>query len=177
MKQTKSRATSVYQIRGRWYRVSVDPFYDEDGQPAGAVHIFSDIDDQRAAELKLKEREELYRSLIEALPHAVVIIQDSVVVFANETTVSMFRFRSIDEVIGRDLTASVPEGERVRLFGYIKARMSGEGGAPPHYFTHFTRNDGDEFPAEVFVNVVSWGGRPAEQVIAIDISQRKALGR
>ena len=123
-----------------------------------------------------QESEDLYRSLIEALPHAVVIIRTGRRV-RHRATAGMFASGSVAELVGLDLKGGAPGGGRARVSGYLTARPTDGSGAPEHYFTHFTRNDGVEFPAELFVKAVTWGGRPAEQVIAIDISQRRELGR
>lgn len=280
MKNTMARAVSVYQIRGRWYHVTVDPMIDADGRITGTVHLFSDIHEQREAENELRESEErfrifaeassegivvhedgvvrlanlafalkfgyepgevigmhvldlaapdfrdavkaaittgregpyeamglrkdgstfwgelrgrsaryrgksarvtiisdiderkraavsltesesLYRSLIEAFPHAVAIVQDREFVYMNSAMPAMFGCEGLGEMNRCGLQSGLPVNENV----------------PAHYFTEFARKNGEEFPAEVFAREVAWRGRPALQLLIIDISQRLDLGR
>ncbi len=41
-------------INKRWYQVTVDPILDTDGQPAGAVHVISDITERKQLEESLR---------------------------------------------------------------------------------------------------------------------------
>ena len=48
------RETEDVPIRERWYRVSVDPILDQDGNLNGAVHIITDITEQKVNEESLR---------------------------------------------------------------------------------------------------------------------------
>jgi len=56
MKKTRRRETLVYEFSGRWFAITADPVFSEDGELAGAVHIMRDIT------ASVRANEELRRS-------------------------------------------------------------------------------------------------------------------
>jgi len=175
--QDRSRAeaaeyeTSIRERGGqeRMVKVSLSPVpgTDED------IVLFEDITERRTAERRIAESEEKYRMLIDAFPHSIVILQDRKVVFANPATLSIFGHESMDEVAGTDALSRVAERERERLRSFMSARERGDPEVPNHYYTVFQRKDGGEFVAEVFVSSISYGGRPAQQLIVVDVTERR----
>ncbi|RPH96610.1 PAS domain S-box protein [candidate division KSB1 bacterium] len=130
---------------------------------------------RREAENALRESEGKYRTLIEALPHAVIIIQDFDVVFSNPAAAAMFGTSSSSSApsTARRMSDFIVERERERLEGFFMARMRGEAGVPEHYTTVLIRLDGEEFPADVYVRGITYHGRPAMQAAIYDITERK----
>ena len=143
----------------------------EDGTEAIQV-IVRDISDQKRAQAALIESEEKYRTLVETFPFALTIIQEGRVRFANQATLKMMGIESLDDLIGRDSLIAIAEGERNRLHDFVRRRLEGDPQVPEHYETTMRREDGTEFPAEVFVSNVTFEGRSASQLITIDISDR-----
>jgi PAS domain S-box-containing protein len=63
MMESKKRASTQIDIAGRWYEVSVDPVFSEDGAIINAVHIVKDITDLKNAELRERTRSEILERL------------------------------------------------------------------------------------------------------------------
>ncbi|HMK75664.1 MAG TPA: PAS domain S-box protein, partial [Thermodesulfobacteriota bacterium] len=63
--KTHSRETDILLINGRWFSIAVDPLLDEVGRLAGAVHIMSDVTEQKRAEEAIRESEKRYRQVIQ----------------------------------------------------------------------------------------------------------------
>jgi two-component system, cell cycle sensor histidine kinase and response regulator CckA len=135
--------------------------------------ILHDMADRRRAEQALRESEEKYRLLIETLPMAVVIFQDGKVAFVNTAGFRMFGFAGKEEMIGRSTMSLVPEREQERLAAYAAGRRGAEATVPEYYSATLKRKTEEEFPAEISVKTVSFKGRPAEQVIVSDVTERK----
>jgi two-component system, cell cycle sensor histidine kinase and response regulator CckA len=55
-----------------WASLSASPLYSAEGQTAGAVAVLEEITERKRAEDALREREELYRALIEGIPDVVM---------------------------------------------------------------------------------------------------------
>ncbi|HEY3296316.1 MAG TPA: PAS domain S-box protein [bacterium] len=138
-----------------------------------AQYVLSDITERQRGESALRESEEKYRTLIDSLPHSVVILQDGKVVFANNATAAALGFQSSQDLIGLDRDAFVAPRERERLNSYTTRRVGGEGGAPDHYSATLRRRNEEEFPAEVFVQTVAYGGKPALQTVILDATERQ----
>ena len=135
--------------------------------------ILHDVADRRKAEQALRESEEKYRLLIETLPMAVAIFQDGKVAFVNTAGCRMFGFAGKEEMIGRSTMSLVPERERERLADYAAHRHGAGAKVPEYYSASLKRKTGEEFPAEISVKTVSFKGRPAEQIIISDVTERK----
>ena len=143
----------------------------------GFQAVCRDITTRRQAEEALKESEEKYRLLIESLPHTVAIFQDRRLVFINSTGMRMFRWNSVEEALGTEDLALVSRRERDRISRYVTERLAGASNVPEQYLTTLQRTDGDEFPAQVFVSLVDYKGRRAEQVVISDITEMQEAER
>ena len=73
MKNTLKRETMVLAIDDQWIDIVADPLLDQAGNLMGAVHIIADITEQRRAEEALRESEEKYRSMMEAMIEPIYI--------------------------------------------------------------------------------------------------------
>lgn len=145
----------------------------EKGRVIRVVTVLHDLTESHQAEVALRESEEKYRTLVEMLPHSLSVFQDGKVMFTNEATRRMFRYPESGPPLGQDILAVVPEAEKVRLMGFVRDRMSGRPDAPERYETVLRRADGEEFPAEVFVRMIAYSGRLAEQVLVADITEQR----
>jgi len=134
--------------------------------------IVRDITERREAERALRESEAKFRTLIETIPHCVTIFQDNRNVYINPAGLRMFRCTDPGQIVGHDVMERVADCDKERLTRYVSARGNG-GGVPDHYYATFKRLDGEEFPAEVYVRPTVFNGRPAWQVMAIDITERR----
>jgi len=122
---------------------------------------------------QLRESEEKYRTLIEMFPHSLLIIQDQKIVFANETTRLMLGHSRLGDILGREIREVVAEGEKERIGRHFQNRRNGASLLPEQLETVFTRKDTTEFPADMFVKDMTFEGKPAHQVIIMDITERK----
>ena len=145
----------------------------ENGVTTRVLTVMRHVTEHRLSETALRESEEKYRALVEMFPHALTIFQDGRVVFANRATVDMFRYPNVEAILGQDIMAVVADREKERLGAYVQARYTLPSTAPQHYETVLRRADGEEFPAEVHVKMIACGGRPAQQVLVSDITERK----
>jgi PAS domain S-box-containing protein len=57
MQTSRQRESRIMHIAERWFKVSVDPIFDEKGALSGAVHIMNDISKQKKAEDKLRTQQ------------------------------------------------------------------------------------------------------------------------
>ncbi len=144
----------------------------ESGEEAIQV-LCRDITDEKRAHRALAETEEKYRMLVDALPFSLSILQDEKIVYANPATLRMLGLESLDQLRGRDIGAGVAESEKVRLREYAQQRIEGATSPPSHYETILLRENGESFPAEVFIDRITFGGRLALQALVIDISERQ----
>ncbi len=81
--------------------VNINPLFDEQGNPTGAINIFQDITDRKLMEKELSESEKKYKQLIFSLPAAIYTTdKNGVITHYNEAAAELWGRRP---EIGKDL--------------------------------------------------------------------------
>ncbi len=153
--------------------ISAAPKYDQAGNFIGSFGTIVDITERKKAERALKESEEKYRTLVEMFPNAITIFQDGKTVFANQASINFFGAKDMNAIIGHDFLEPVPEHDRARVKEYMDRCMAGDHAVPNSSQIDLLRADGSTIPVEVYGNRIIYNGRPACQVMAIDITERR----
>lgn len=159
------------------FLASAVPFYDERGNPTGAVASFTDITERERAERELKESESRFRSLAESATDAIIccVKQGTIISFWNKAAEKVFGY-SAEETIGKPTSLIIPEKHRKahregvqRLIATGKSKVVGK-----ILELEGLRKDGREFPIEFSYG--SWRsgtGEPLFVAIVRDITERK----
>ncbi|MCX5769841.1 MAG: PAS domain S-box protein [Candidatus Hydrogenedentes bacterium] len=132
-----------------------------------------EIDERRRIEHALRESEVKYRTLVEAFPHAVVIVREDRIVFANPTAARMLRLESPQNLIGADPMQFVVPGDRERLMGYMRGRFSVGREVPETYEITLIRTTGARFPAMLNVGMIPFMNSLASQMVVVDLTDQK----
>jgi PAS domain S-box-containing protein len=124
------------------------------------------------AEQTMKEHEENYRLMVDHSPDAVIVHSGGRILFANATTLKLFRVNSFDVIKDRDLISFVHPDFRAIELGRINGLVQSD--KPLEYVEEkFITYDNEVFDAEVTDIPVSYHGNFAVQTIIRDITQRK----
>jgi len=112
MCKTNRSETTDFQIGEKWLRIRVDPLRNNDGEVVGAVHITSDITEQRKANRALLESGNKFRLAFANAQDAIlwVDVESGVVTKCNKATEDLFGRRKKD-IIGHHHTALSPVGK------------------------------------------------------------------
>jgi PAS domain S-box-containing protein len=119
----------------RWLEVSAVPLIDDtDAPPVGAVAVFSDVTDELAAKVALKQSEERFRTAVETMLDGFMIwrtvrdengrVVDFVCEFAN-AAVAGFGYRA-EELVGRRMLDLSPRLDDRYFSHYAAVAESGE---------------------------------------------------
>lgn len=122
-------------------------------------------------EQALRESEGRYQSLVNLSPDAILVHADDRLIFANPAAAQLLGARSPAELIGRDVMALIhPDDRQVTAERITQAYA---GAVQPLRETTFLRLDGLSVQVEVTGSKVEFGGRPAIQIAARDITERR----
>jgi len=156
----------------RWVRNTFVLHRDETGEIAAYDGLVQDITERKEAEQALQESELNYRQLVEGFPDGIAIYVDGKIVFANSASVALVRASGMEELIGTPVLDLVhPEYRQMIIERMKEALLSND--PLPLLEEKFVRLDGTDVDVEVKALPVTFGNRPAVQLIVRDISERK----
>ncbi len=128
--------------------------------------------EHREVEAALKESEERYRIAIEASNDGVAIVQNDVHVYVNQAFLKMFRYKTLDEIVGKHKYCIVHPDDYERVLNYAEVRKKGNY-APIRYEFKGIRKNNTPIDIEVSVNTISYQGAQAILAYLRDITERK----
>jgi PAS domain S-box-containing protein len=172
----RSRFIELQHRRGDgsfiWVEMNLKFLRDAKGQITGILGVTRDISERKKNELKLKESEERYRSVLDNSLDAVLLTApDGTILSANRSACDLFGMPEA-EIIGTGRNGIV-DTEDPNLYRLLEERQQ-KGRA--RGVLNFKRKDGSIFPAEVSSSVFpDKGGKKLNSLIIRDITeQRKA---
>jgi len=165
---------NIVTVRGapRWFSINYEPEFDEYGVVQNIIILAVDITARKQAEEALRESEEKYRGLVQGAPDAIVIYRDGQIVFANAASVQLMRARQVADLVGRSVIELIhPDYREFVIQRMIAVRQARQ---PLDLAEEkFIRLDGTAVDVEVKAIPLTFERRPAGQIIARDITDRK----
>jgi PAS domain S-box-containing protein len=101
MLKSKKRESATIELAGKFFKITVDPVFDEHGSFKGAIHILRDIDESERKSILIEESAEKYRNLVATMSDVTFTLDfDGNVI---DTTPSMNRITGLsrEETIGK----------------------------------------------------------------------------
>ena len=135
--------------------------------------IAQDVTERQRAQELLRESEERYRNVVELSPDAVFVHQDGKLIFVNTAAVKLVGASSAEELVGGDIMHLVHPDFRTTVRSRLKVLSRGR--EVPLIEEKFLQLDGTPIDVEVAAISFQVDGKPAIQVVARDISERKAF--
>lgn len=123
--------------------------------------------------LRLKEREESFRYLVNNAYEGIAVVQNKRLVFVNPRMSEMTGYTH-DVLLNLEnfLPLIAPEARETMMDNHLN-RLAGKG-SPIRYESLFLKKDGTIYPIELTGVLISWNNYPATLNIVSDISERKA---
>ena len=140
---------------------------------ANAV-LAREVAERKATEVRLRESEALYRSILDASPDDITIADlEGRVLMISANAVTMFGFTDAAQGYGRHVTEFLVPEDRARAMSRVALLFQGQASGPSEY--RAVRADGSTFDIEVNSSLIRDAeGRPTRLVvIARDLSARK----
>ena len=128
------------------------------------------------SDAELRESEERYRRLVEHSPVAVAVHSGGRLVFVNQATARLLGAPDPQQLIGRPMLDFVHPDFREIVIERVRQLAAGAR-TQPTIEEKFVRLDGTPIDVEVSTIGFTFQGRPAAQVVASDITERKRIER
>ena len=157
--QSKEGIVFEDEVKERWYRNSIFPFFDEEGKPVRLAIYGVDVTEYKNALDALEKSEEKYRRLSNLLPQVVFETdKKGNLTFVNEMAFEFFGYRRTDFEKGLNaLQMLIPE-DRERALANMEKTFRGEPSGGNEY-TILTK-DGRTFPVMLYSSSVMSEGKP-----------------
>jgi PAS domain S-box-containing protein len=131
-----------------------------------------DVIERPEIEAALRESEERYHRLVELFPDLVVVHSEGEIVVINAAGARLLGAASSEQLVGKPIMDFVHPDCREMVAGRIGQR--GEEGTQARLVEQkWLRLDGTVIEVEVAANVLTYQDKPAIQVVARDLTERK----
>jgi PAS domain S-box-containing protein len=146
---------------------------DDKGKVIAALGSGEDITERRRAEEALRESEEKYRGLVENSPNLVAIYQEGTLKYVNQIMCEKlgWTFQEMTSPSFNPVEKIIPQRFQSLIRENIAKRLRRENISP--YEVSIKTRDGSEIPVIVNAQAILYHGKPADEVIHIDIAERK----
>lgn len=168
---SKGNFYKLRQVDGQIFEamISATPMI-VNGKTVGQRGVVIDITDHVNMQNALRESEEKYRTLIENATDGIVIVQNGLLKFANQTMCDIMKY-SMDELLNKPFLDYIDGAEHESLNDFHSRRMQGE------QFSNilrsqFIRKDKKMITVELNARTSNYNGSPAGFIIIRDITDR-----
>ncbi len=171
MCETRRSETTDFQIGDRWIKIKVDPLINNDGELVGAVHITSDITEQRKINKALQESENKFRLAFANAQDAIVWIdvESGVITNCNKAAEELFG-KSRKKIVGQHHTTLYPKDKAEDYHSLLG--KSGKG-LKSNIETELLTGRGENRTVTVAISKMLVDGKQIVQGIIRDITESK----
>jgi len=127
---------------------------------------------QRKVQASLESAEQRYRKLVDIAPDAIFVHADWRIALVNPAMLRLFRALRPDQLLGRDVLELIAPESREAVRERIR-RLYESAQSVRLTEVEYLRCDGTLFRGEVSAVSFTFDGRPAVQVVARDVTERK----
>ena len=124
----------------------------------------------------IAESEQRSRTLVEALPDAILVHSEDKIVFVNPFCVRLLGAAGPEQLLGKDLNEVVNPDDLPAIRNRIQECYA-SGTASPPMESVLIACDGSSVEIEAVAIPICWNGAPAIEVVARDIRDRKRAER
>ncbi|MBH8565226.1 response regulator [Nostoc sp. CENA67] len=156
-----------------WIEGKGKSYYNEPGEPVRMLGTVRDISNRKQAIVALQQSEASYKQLVELCPEAIFIQSEGKFVFLNSAAIKLFGATKGEELLDKNILEFVHSNSQTLVQERIKYLSEFQQPIPLRE-EKWLRLDGTTIDLEVVAAPFIYQGKIAAQVVARDISHRKA---
>lgn len=157
--------------RNKYMDVCCNPVLNEFGEVVFIVERLRDITEKKILDNILKESKERYRQIINACPEAMIIIEDSKIVLANNEATSLIGI-DYDELKGKSIFKYIPTN-LIKTIGKILRNICTYKKVKVNYELSFNCTSQRSMDLEISSSYIDYEGKQAVLSIIRDITDTK----
>ena len=138
-----------------------------------AREAIPDTSEKKTAEEALRESEEKYRVVVQKAHEGILVTQNGMHRFVNPATAKIWGY-SEEELLSKPIAEFIHPDDRELVLDRQIRRAKGEK-LPGRYTHRIVTKDGTTKWVEIDSASISWEGKPAVLVFAIDVTERKQM--
>jgi PAS domain S-box-containing protein len=163
-----------YQGNKLIYEVNAVPFR-EKGKPRQILNIARDITERKKIEQKLRESNEILKTIFEQTFMTIMIIQDEEIKFRNAHfgKITGHSPKETKNWTFKDIFKLVHPKDKKFVYEQYRKKVSGEKDIVPHYEFRAFNKQGEVIWIETFSKTITYNERPAAFVTLIDKTEKK----
>ncbi|HEY2952180.1 MAG TPA: PAS domain S-box protein [Verrucomicrobiae bacterium] len=156
--------------------VVITALRDPAGKLRGFAVVTRDITERVRAQQALQQSEERYRRLVELCPDALFVVRsDGQIMFVNSAATKQLGAASATQLVGQAVQERLPPDRWASVLERIRQARE-QGHRAPFVEEQLARLDGAPITVEMSTAPLMFQGKPAMQVIAHDLAERKRAG-
>lgn len=174
--QTETIEESIQTAQGeKVFLATKGPLKDGKGRTIGTFGIARDVTERKRLEESLRQSEALYRELFDANPHPMWVYDIETLAFLAVNDAAVHRYGYTREEFLRMTLKDIRPPEDIAPLLKNIAQLS-DGLDEAGTWRHFTK-DARLIEVEITSHMMNFDGRPAELVLAHDVTQQKTAER
>ncbi|MFX1380302.1 MAG: PAS domain S-box protein [Promethearchaeota archaeon] len=157
-----------------YLRIKATPIFNSNGVYEGTYAFLADITNSKHAEEKLKESEDQFRTITEQSFMGIVILQDGVFKYLNEQTAKIngYTIEEIQNWKPNEFIKIIHPEDREFVMEQARKKQTGDPDVISHYQYRVIKKNGEVIWLENFSKTINYGGKPADFIMTIDISDK-----
>jgi PAS domain S-box-containing protein len=159
----------------RYLNISVAPIRDNNNDVTGRLIVLRDITQRRIIEQTLRESESRYSTLVEQSNEGVIILQNGVYKYVNDTFLEISGY-SPAEIQGQKLPFAIADDDSRLIIERNRQRSEGLA-VPEVYELKVKHRDGRLVDTEISVGNIIYENQPAQMITVRDVTERKISQR
>lgn len=159
-----------------WSHINISGFeHHTFGEVCIAIH--EDITNRKIYEQRIAESEEKFRIISDQSMLGILILQDNILKYANQTASHITEFSFDEKPVWRaeDIYKNIHPDDKAFVMQQVEKKQTGDKHVVPHYATRIITKTNNVKWIEIYSRTVQYKNKPADLITMVDITNSKMI--